>query len=251
MSEASYPLFCPVAMAADLLEPRWTLLILCELWAGSRRFNDIHRGVPGMSPTLLARRLREMQARGLVRRSATGRGGPPGYAPTEMAEELEPIVAALGAWAHRNIRPEIALADLDDRVLMWNVRRKIDTLALPVPRCVIRFALTDPAGARSRYWMVIRPGRAPDLCYVDKGFDVDLYVEATLRAFTAAWIGHSSFGAEIAAGRIALIGHRGLADTLEGWLVRSSFAASGEAGAAGLPPRPAPAPQCGQGRPVS
>ena len=66
MVEGDYNQFCPVAKACELLQPRWTLLILGEMWSGSTRFNDIHRGVPGMSPTLLSRRLKEMEAGGQI-----------------------------------------------------------------------------------------------------------------------------------------------------------------------------------------
>ncbi len=98
MAGGSYNQFCPVAKACELLQPRWTLLILSEMWSGSTRFNDIHRGVPGMSPTLLSRRLKEMEAGGLVHHDATG------YHSTAMAQKLEPIVHALGQWAHEAIR---------------------------------------------------------------------------------------------------------------------------------------------------
>jgi DNA-binding HxlR family transcriptional regulator len=59
-----YTRFCPVAVACEMLEPRWTMLILCEMWSGSTRFSEIQRGVPGMSPSLLSKRLREMTEQG-------------------------------------------------------------------------------------------------------------------------------------------------------------------------------------------
>ena len=77
MPGSNYPRFCPVAMAASLLEPRWTMLLLCEMWSGSTRFNEIQRGVPGMSPGLLSKRLKEMEASGLVTRRNGGPGAHP------------------------------------------------------------------------------------------------------------------------------------------------------------------------------
>ncbi|WP_353472817.1 helix-turn-helix domain-containing protein [Salipiger sp. H15] len=224
MAETSYPRFCPVAMAASLLEPRWTMLVLCEMWSGSTRFNEIQRGVPGMSPGLLSKRLKEMEANGLVTRRGSGPGAHAEYLTTPLADELEPLIRALGEWAHRNIACETSLQDLDARMLMWNIRRKIDLLELPKRKSVIQFRLDDPPNGTAKYWLVAKPGEETDLCFADPKHDVDLYVVADLRALTSAWMGHSSFEAEIEAGRITLTGHDLLARTLTRWLVRSSYA---------------------------
>lgn len=224
MSDAKYPRFCPVAMAASLLEPRWTMLMLCEMWSGSTRFNEIQRGVPGMSPGLLSKRLKEMEANGLIIRRDTGPGTHAEYLTTPMADELEPLIRGLGEWAHRNIDSEVSLQDLDARMLMWNIRGKIDQLQLPKRKCVIQFILSDPCSETVNYWLVAKPGEEIDLCYTDPKFDVDLFVVSDLRDLTSAWMGHSTFDAEIDAGRITLTGHGLLAKTLTRWLIRSSFA---------------------------
>lgn len=226
MSADCYNSFCPVAKACDIIEPRWTLLILSELAHGATRFNEIRRGVPGISPTLLSKRLKEMERHGLVRRAETG-SGEPGYATTPMADELEPVVQALGKWAYRNIDREVSLEKLDARLLMWNMRRKIDTDALPRGRTtVIRFTYPELTREERNYWLVARPGEPVDLCLLDPGRDVDLFIRADLKAMTAAWMGWSSLRTEIAADRIALIGDRRLILTLERWMVRSSYAAA-------------------------
>ena len=224
MSEAKYPKFCPVAMAASMLEPRWTMLVLCEMWSGSTRFSEIQRGVPGMSPGLLTKRLREMEASGLIRRGDTAAGAHREYFTTKVADELEPLIRGLGEWAHRNIDSDVSLQCLDARMLMWNVRRKIDQLELPRRKSVIQIILKDPPQGEAQYWLVSKPGEETDLCFTDPKFDVDLYIDADLRAFTSAWMGHSSFQTEIAAERITLSGHELLGRTLTKWLVRSSFA---------------------------
>ena len=71
----SYGQFCPVAMAAEVVCTRWTPLILRELIAGSTRFNDLRKGVPRMSPTLLSKRLKELEAAGVIERFR-GEDGP-------------------------------------------------------------------------------------------------------------------------------------------------------------------------------
>ncbi|WP_127560017.1 winged helix-turn-helix transcriptional regulator [Nioella ostreopsis] len=224
MSKNIYPRFCPIAMASDLLGPRWTMLILCEMWNGSSRFNEISRGVPGMSPGLLSKRLKEMEANGLIDRRSTGAGAHSEYVTTERADELEPIVVSLGEWAHRNIDTNLSLQCLDARMLMWNIRRKVNRSALPIHKCVIQFTLNDPPNEQANYWLVVKPGMETDLCYLDPGHNVDLFVISDLRALTSAWMGHSSFERELEEDRISLIGHSGMAQTLTKWLIKSKFA---------------------------
>jgi DNA-binding HxlR family transcriptional regulator len=220
----NYPLFCPVAMAAELIEPRWTLLVLSEMWSGSSRFSQIHRGVPGMSPALLSRRLKDMEEKGLVVRAKSARGAHAEYITTPLADRLEPIVEALGRWAHHNIESSVSLRHLDPQMLMWNIRRKINQVELPLRDCVMQFTLREPAKPDVYYWVLVKPGMAPDLCRTNPGFAVDLFIVCELRALTSAWMGHTSFDTEIDAGRITLIGHSGLARTMTKWMVRSCYA---------------------------
>lgn len=226
MSNDGYNQFCPVAKACEVLEPRWTLLLLCEMWSGSTRFNEIRRGVPGMSPTLMSRRLKEMEERGLVRRSENRATGEINYTTTKIADELEPIVHALGKWAHRNVDADVTLENLDARLLMWNMRRKIDATALPeARRSVIQFIYPELPRDEQSYWLIARPGTPVDLCSTDPGHDVDLFVTADLKALTSAWIGLSSLRVEIAHDRIKLSGDAAMADSIDRWMVRSSYAA--------------------------
>lgn len=220
-----YPLFCPIAMAAELLEPRWTMLILSEMWSGSTRFSQIHRGVPGMSPALLSKRLKDMEASGLVRRQPSAQGQHTDYLTTAIADKLEPIVELLGRWAHENIDSAVSLSRLDPQMLMWNIRRKINERELPLRNCTIQFTLKSCPGQDAHYWLLIKPGTEPDLCRTNPGFNVDLFIVGELQALTSAWMGHSSFASEIDAGRIVLIGHGGMARTMTKWMVRSCFAA--------------------------
>jgi DNA-binding HxlR family transcriptional regulator len=196
------------------------------MWAGSTRFNEIRRGVPGMSPTLMSKRLREMELNGLVRRTENKATGDINCTTTQLANELEPIVFALGQWAHRNIDAEVTLENLDARLLMWNMRRKIDTAALPrTRRSVIEFSYPELPKDERRYWVISKPGTPVDLCSVDPGHDVDLFVSADLKAMTAAWMGLSTLKAEIARGKITVVGDDVIAASIEKWMVRSAYAA--------------------------
>ncbi len=224
MARDSYNQFCPVAKACEVLEPRWTLLLLCEMWAGSTRFNEIRRGVPGMSPSLMSKRLREMEEHGLIVRTEKPTGDI-NYTTTKIADELEAIVHALGEWAHRNVDAEVTLENLDARLLMWNIRRKIDPDALPRSRrTVIEFTYPELPKEERSYWLIAKSGMPIDLCSVDPGYDVDLFVSADLKAMTSSWMGLSSLKTEIAQGSISLIGDPVLAASVDSWLTRSSYA---------------------------
>lgn len=118
----------------------------------------------------------------------------------------------------------MSLQCLDARMLMWNIRRKLDRSALPISKCVIQFTLNDAPNAQVNYWLVVKPGLETDLCFQDPGDNVDLFIISELRAMTSAWMGHSSFATEIGKDAIALVGHSGMARSLTKWLIRSKFA---------------------------
>ncbi len=224
MKDKGYNLFCPLAFASEILEPRWTLLILLEIFCGSTRFSDIQRGVPGMSPSLLSRRLKEMVTKGLLRRSEEHGGTQIDYSVTPMGAELENLVYSIAIWGHKHIAPSVTLECLDHRLLMWNIRRKINKALLPKRKSVVEFILTQADKPTAHYWLILNPDAETDLCVIDPRHDVDLYVTADLRALTSAWMGHSSFSHEITSGKIALIGNRAMADSITNWLLRSSLA---------------------------
>lgn len=225
MSNDVYNQFCPVSKACEIIEPRWTLLILCEMGCGSTRFNEIRRGVPGMSPTLMSKRLKELELHGILSRTEDLLTHEIHYTMTKMGKELQPIIHALGNWAHRNIDADVTLEKLDARLLMWNMRRKINTVAFNKKRrTVIQFTYPELPEDEQRYWLVAKPGTAVDLCSTDPGHDVDLFINADLLAMTSAWMGYSTLRAQIAAEKIVLVGNPSLANTIERWMVGSSLA---------------------------
>jgi DNA-binding HxlR family transcriptional regulator len=225
MQGESYNQFCPIAKACELIEPRWTLLLLAEMWSGSTHFNEIRRGVPGMSPTLMSKRLKQMEESGLITRSINDRTREIIYGTTRLADELAPIVKELGRWAHRNVDAEVTLENLDAKLLMWNMRRKVDATALPKrKRSVIEFTYPELPRDERNYWIVSKPGEPVDLCLIDPGYDVDLYITAELKAMTAAWMGLSGLRTEIERGTISVIGDADIASRIDAWMVRSSFA---------------------------
>jgi DNA-binding HxlR family transcriptional regulator len=217
---ASYHQFCPVAKAMELLDERWTMLVVRELVAGSERFNELRRGVPRMSPTLLSKRLDQLERAGVVEHTGTGPEGR--YRLTAAGRELEPVVQALGAWGIRWIG-ELGDRDLDPKLLMWDIRRNIDHTAVPARRTVVRFEFPDVDRAQRFWWLMITPDDA-DVCDVDPGHDVDLDVRAELRTMTRIWRGDLSWASAARTSELAVAGPNQLRRALPTWLELSGFA---------------------------
>lgn len=225
MAERSYSQFCPVAMAAELLCTRWTILVLRELLAGSTRFNALRRGVPRMSPALLSRRLKELEAAGIVRRVASP--DDPGlseYALTPAGAELAPLIEGFGRWGQRWVRSELSLQRLDASLLMWDMRRHVGLVPAAGRRQVVQFKFPEQPPADRDWWLIADEDGEPDLCLVDPGFDVALYVVTDLRTMTAIWMGAETVREAKAQGRLMLIGDAALAEGMQDWLGLSPFA---------------------------
>jgi DNA-binding HxlR family transcriptional regulator len=213
----SYGQFCPVAKAAEVLGERWTLLVVRELLAGSHRFNELRHGVPLMSPTLLAKRLVELERAGIVERRPLDVGRGSWYALTEAGEQLRPVIHLLGAWGERWIDQPDGPVDADPTVLMWDVRRRVDTQAFPVPAAVVRFHFPDARPGRRSWWVVV-DGEDVDVCLTDPGRPVDLTVTASLPAMVRVWLGRATLDGVLADGDVALDGAAALARTFRAWL---------------------------------
>lgn len=233
MAQGSYRQFCPVAMAAEVLSTRWTIVLLRELVAGSTRFNDLRRGVPRMSPALLSQRLRDLQTAGIVVRVAAG-SGPPEYHLTEAGRDLAPIVEAFGIWGQRRVKAEVSLQNLDAQLLMWDMHRNLNTEPMPRRRSVVQFLYSDLPAHRRSYWLIVDPEAGVDLCSTEPGFDVDLYVSVDLRTMTAIWMGHDTVRRALDEERMILIGDDQLAADMQAWLGLSPFAAYAPAAATAL-----------------
>lgn len=218
-----YGQFCPVAKASEILAERWTPLVLRELLCGSTRFNDIQRGVPLMSRSLLATRLKELERAGVVdRRAAPGRNSHE-YILTEAGRELLPIIEAMGAWGQRWVLSHLDDSDLDPSLLMWDIRRNLRRDRLPEHQIVVRFDFADIVGARGRWWLLA--GRdGGDICMIDPGFDVDLRFTVRLRDLTRYWLGQIGWSDLVRGHETELDGLRELRRSLPEWLGRSGFA---------------------------
>lgn len=217
--------FCPLAMASDVLGGRWTMMLLSELLRGTSRFNDLRRGLPRMSPALLSKRLKELEAAGLLRRVASADDpSVTEYLLTEAGVAAEPIVLAMGEWGHRWVTTDATMEHLDVRLLMWNLRRNLNPTSLPRRRSVIQFIYRDLEPPSRDWWLLIEPEADVDLCLIDPGFEVDLYVTTDLRTLTEVWMGYAPATAAIEEGRLVLVGDQRLEKSFPAWLGASGYA---------------------------
>jgi DNA-binding HxlR family transcriptional regulator len=219
----SYGQFCPIAQAAEVLTERWTLLVVRELLMGSTRFNDLQRGVPRMSSSLLSKRLRELERAGvIVRRPLEGERGH-AYELTPAGEALGPLVVSLGTWSREHLKREITAEEADPALLMWDVRRSLRLDRLPEERVVTFFRYRDAEDDRRAWWLVAEPSGA-DLCFSDPGHSIDLQVDAEARAMAEVWVGKTDLGAAMRAKRIKVNGPDHLVRSMPDWLGLSTFA---------------------------
>jgi DNA-binding HxlR family transcriptional regulator len=199
------------------------VLIVRELLLGSHRFNELHRGVPKMSRTLLARRLTELEETGVVERRMESEGGHVFYFLTQAGEELRPIILQMGVWGTRWVQREVLREELDAGLLMWDIRRGIQRDRLPLDRVVVYFRFTDAPKEHQHYWLVIE-GDDVDLCLKDPGCNEDLYVRSDVRTFTDVWLGGITLARAIREESVWLGGSSELRRTFPDWLGLSAFA---------------------------
>ncbi|MBX9457508.1 MAG: winged helix-turn-helix transcriptional regulator [Rhizobium sp.] len=217
-----YGQFCPVSMASEVLCSRWTTLIVRELLCGSTHFNELRRGVPKMSPTLLSKRLKELQQAGVLTITREANGSTE-YHLSESGEELRPIIMGLGNWAQRWMESRLSLKNLDPSLLMWDMQRNLNLSHLPLRRCTIQFLYPEISQAQKRWWLVIEAGKV-DLCNFDPGYELDLLVESSLHALTAIWMGLTTIHQAVGSGELRIDGDPEMAQGMQQWLGLSVFA---------------------------
>lgn len=217
----AYGQYCPLAKAAEILGDRWTVLIVRELIMGSSRFNDIERGLPRISRSLLSERLRTLVRTGVVERRVGATARSTSYHLSPAGNELTPVIVALGEWGARWAFGAPEDDELDPVLLLWSMRGRVDHHAVPPGRTVIRFDFDAPA--TQPFWLVVEPGDA-SVCLQDPGFEVDLLVGADLPALYEVWYGRLDFGRARRNGQVRLRGPRALQRSFPTWFTLSPLA---------------------------
>ena len=227
----TYSQFCPVAKAMEILDERWTVLVVRELLLGSTRFNELRRGVPRMSPALLSKRLRSLERDGLLVHVDDE------YLLTEAGRDLHAAVMALGSWGQRWIK-DIGDSDLDPHLLMWDVQRTVPTDEWPDGTTCLALEFTDLPPRRGRWWLVVSRGKA-ESCDFDPGHEVAATVRGTLRDLTHVWRGDLTWAQAMRAGRVDIEATGPVVRRVPTWLGQSVLGPEGPAGSVVPAPRTA------------
>ncbi|MEU7143881.1 winged helix-turn-helix transcriptional regulator [Nocardia sp. NPDC046473] len=214
MTTPGYGQYCPISRALDVLGERWSLLIVRDLFLGTTRFNDLARGLPGLSRSLLAKRLRQFERAGLVDKIGSE------YLLTAAGQELEPILFGLGEWGARwtfgDPRPE----ELDPAVLVWWMHTRLDTSSFPGRRQVLAVRFSD---VPDRFWIVIESG-VPSVCAADPGYPVDVAILSDVSSLYQVWLGRLPLAQAIRTGRVTFAGPTALTRRMSSVLQLSPMA---------------------------
>ena len=229
----SYGQYCPVAKAAEVFGDRWTLLIVRDLIClRARHFNDLVRGLPGISRSLLAQRLQQLERMGVIERRVGGKGRATEYHLTAAGQELQQVIEALLGWGAQWAFGDPDPADLDPVLLLWWIRRGTHLNRLPPQRVVVQF---DFHGARTgSYWLLLEPSEV-SVCLQHPGFDVDLLVTADIAAFYQVWLGRVNFAEALDRKWVELDGIPALVRAFPTWFAWSPAAEAVRAATARAP----------------
>jgi len=211
-----YGQFCPVAKATEVIGEKWTMLIIRELMLGTCRFNDFQRALSRISPTLLTKRLKHLEERGIVmRRKISGQKGYE-YRLTAAGKELAPLIETLAVWGMRWARGQMTDDELDVEFLMWDLQRRLQTDQLPAGETVICF-IFDELEQFKTWWLVVYDNTV-DLCTEDPGKDVDLYVSSNVRTLVEVWEGDIDLQHALKTEKIKAHGVKALVRSMPDWL---------------------------------
>ena len=216
----AYGQFCPVSLAAEIFARRWTPLIVRELLCGSSRFNDIRRGMPNISASVLSRRLDELAIAGIVDRCQDENCLR--YVLTAAGEELRPVIEQLGLWGRRWLPTDYREEDLDPRLLVWDIHRNLQLDEVPT-RTVIELHFSDAPVEYRAYWLIVTP-RGAEVCLTHPGGDTDLHLSSDVRTLTNVWMGNTTWTSALQARALRLTGPEELCRALPHWLKLNAFA---------------------------
>jgi DNA-binding HxlR family transcriptional regulator len=188
--------YCPVSRTLDVVGERWTLLIVRDLLVGTTRFNDLARGLPGLSRSLLTKRLRHLERAGVVTR--TGQH----YLLTPSGRALESIVFGMAEWGARFTFGDPEPEELDAQLLVWWMHTRVDTSSLEGQRHVLHVRFADDA---RRFWILVEHG-VPSVCMADPGYPVDVTISSDVASLYAVWLGHMPLPVALRAGRVTVQG---------------------------------------------
>lgn len=219
-----YGQFCPIAKASEIIGEKWTILIIREILMGGTRFSEMQRGLGTISPTLLTRRLHDLEERGMIfRKKASGKRSYT-YHPTASCKELMPIILTLGDWGMRWARSNLQAHDYDVELLMLYLERSICPEKLPETETIARFSFTDMTD-KSEWWIVVADD-AVEVCDKDPGKDVDVFFTTTVKTMADIWMGSETYRKAKRDKKISIVGNRYLVNNVTDWMENSNHFSS-------------------------
>jgi len=188
---SKYGQYCPVAKSLEILGDRWTLLIIREFLIGMSHFNDLERGLPGISRPLLAQRLRQLQKAGIVEKLSTKTGRQStAYQLTPAGWELQKVMDGLMLWGEAWAFSEPTPEELDPVLLMWRLRNDVRKERLPESRVVVQYDFR--VRGKGYFWLVLTQADVT-LCLTDPGYEVNVWVSADLAIFYKMYWGRITY----------------------------------------------------------
>ena len=213
-----YNQYCPVSRASEIIGDRWTLLIVREMILGSHRFNEIERGLPGISRSLLASRLRYLEDSRVIERLPRADSKVAEYHLTQAGRDLKAVIEALGAWGVQCAFGEPRLEELDPALLVWKIHQRINRDLLPERRTVVELDFTGPRPHRA--WLLLERSEV-SVCVTPPGFDSDVVVTADLAFFYRLWLGYVEYDTAVRSGAVVVDGLPALVREFPRWLMWS------------------------------
>ena len=213
-----YHQYCPVARACEVIADRWTPLIVRELLFGSRHFNELERGLPRISRSLLVARLRHLEDNGVIERLTGARPNVTEYTLTEAGNDLADVIKQLGTWAIKWVFNDPNRDELDPALFLWKMHQRVDHGELPRRRTVVQFDLTGRKGRR--VWLVLVP-RDVSLFLKPPGFPADLIVRADVSVLYRVWTGFVDYEDAVREREIVLEGPSALVQAFPRWFMWS------------------------------
>ncbi|MEM7302719.1 MAG: helix-turn-helix domain-containing protein [Pseudomonadota bacterium] len=222
MPYKGYGQYCPLALAAEILCERWTLLVISRVVDGCTRFNEIHRGVPKISATLLSNRLARLEDAGLITSRPQESGHGREYQLTDAGRDLDPIIMSLAGWGQKWAR-DMEGEDLDPAFLAWSMHTRLNVEAMPAGKTVLAFEFSGTHKGFSRFWLVAEDGQV-DMCLKYPGTEPAVTLKSDIRRFVEAWRGFRDLKSEISSGHVRIEGEPSACRALPDWLMLSALA---------------------------
>lgn len=191
-----YGQYCPITRAVEVLGERWSVLILRDMLVGATRFNELARGNPRLSRTLLSKRLRQLEHAGVIEHVDDE------YLLTPAGKDLRSVVFGLGEWGAKWQFDDPRNSELDPELLMWWVHGRLDYSQMPDRRLVFEFRFSD----QPQWFWILKDSQGPSICLHDPGFGVDAIVQTDLSTMYQVWLGKLPLRSAVKDGRLELRG---------------------------------------------